>query len=133
MKGKMALLWQVAVIVALIAAPVAAPIVPAQAQTSNTCLTVENNRSRQTSVAVVGYNETSDYWSFNAGESAVLVNSRTGPLRGSTFTVRLYDGDGIDSGRQLEGNNKYVTWRYDAQITDNGKCTDGSWVATLHD
>ena len=120
MRGKAARLW------------VAGPIAPAQAQTADTCLSVENNRSRQTSVAVVGFNETSAYWTFNAGESAILVNSN-GPLRGSSFTVRLYEGEGIDSSRQLEGNNKYVSWRYDAQITDNGKCTDGAWVATLHD
>jgi hypothetical protein len=83
---------------ALIAAPAAAPIAPALGQTTNTCLSVENTRSRQTSVAVVGFNETSAYWTFGAGESAVLVNE-SGPLRGSTFTIRLYDGDGIDANR----------------------------------
>jgi hypothetical protein len=119
-------------IAALIVVPVAAPVAPAQAQTSNSCLSVENNRSRTTSVTVVGFNETTGYWSFAAGESAVLT-AHDSPIRGATFTLRVYDGDGIDSARQLTGNNTYVNWRYDAQDTDSGKCPDGIWVATLHD
>jgi len=122
----------VAVTAVFVVTPVAIPVVPAQAQTSNSCLSVENNRSRVTSVAVVGFNETSGYWSFAAGESAVL-NVNDSPIRGSTFTIRVYDGQGVNLGRQLEGSNKYVNWRYDAQLTDNGKCSDGAWVATLHD
>jgi hypothetical protein len=130
--GRLRAVWTAAVIAALIAGPAAGAFVPAEAQTANTCLSIENNRSRETSVAVVGFDETNAYWSFNASESAVLVNSG-GPIRASTFTIRLYDGEGIDSSRQLEGSNKYVSWRYDPQMTDNGKCTDGAWVATLHD
>lgn len=122
----------VAMIAALIVVPSAAPVAPAQAQTSNSCLSVENNRSRTTSVTVVGFNETTGYWSFAAGESAVLT-THDSPIRGATFTLRAYDGDGIDSARQLAGSNKYVNWRYDAQDTDSGKCPDGIWVATLHD
>lgn len=120
---------------ALIAAsmvPIAVHAVPAHAQTANSCLAIENNRSRETSVAVVGFNETSGYWSFAAGESAVLANGG-GPIHGSTFTIRLYDGEGVNTARQLDGSNKYVNWRYDAQNTDQGKCPDGAWVATLHD
>jgi hypothetical protein len=83
--GRLRALWTAAVIAALIAGPAAGALVPAQAQTANTCLSIENN------------------------------------------------GEGINSSRQLEGSNTYVSWRYDAQITDNGKCMDGAWVATLHD
>jgi hypothetical protein len=122
----------VAVMAVLVVTPLAAPVVPVEAQTSSSCLSVQNNRSRVTSVAVVGFNETSSYWSFAAGEAAVL-NMNSSPIRGSTFTIRVYDGDGVNSDRQLEGNNKYVNWRYDAQLTDAGKCSDGAWVATLHD
>lgn len=123
----------VAVIVAFVVTTVAAPVVPAQAQTPNSCLIVENNRSSATtSVTVVGFKENSSYWSFAAGESAVL-NMNNSPIHSSSFTIRVYDGDGINSSRQLEGSNKYVNWRYDTQRTDNGKCPDGGWVATLHD
>lgn len=123
----------VTVMAAFVAMPVAAPVVPAQAQTPNSCLIVENNRSSATtSVTVVGFKETSSYWSFVAGESAVL-NMNNSPIHASSFTIRVYDGDGINSSKQLEGSNKYVNWRYDTQRTDNGKCPDGGWVATLHD
>ena len=122
----------VAVMAAFVVVPVTAPVVPAHAQTSSSCLSVENNRSRVTSVAVVGFNETSGYWSFAAGESAVLT-IKDSPIRGSTFTIRVYDGEGVNSARQLAGSNEYVNWRYDTQRTDNGKCPDGEWVATLHD
>lgn len=124
--------WTAGVMAALIAGLAAEAFVPAQAQTASTCLSIENKRSRQTSVTVVGFNETSGYWAFDAGESAVLMINDA-PIRGSAFTIQLYDGEGIDSARQLEGSNKYVNWRYDAQVTDNGKCPDGAWVATLHD
>ena len=119
-------------IVVLLGLPAVAPVTPAHGQTNSTCLDVKNNRSDQISVAVVGFDENNSYWVFAAGESAVLVND-SGPLRGVSFTIRLYSGEGINSSRQLEGSNKYVSWNYDASVTDNGKCTDGAWVATLHD
>ncbi|MHB8731111.1 MAG: hypothetical protein ACYDAB_04910 [bacterium] len=118
-------------VVASLAIPIAVPVAPVDAQTNSTCLDVKNNRSDTISVAVVGFKEDTSYWLFAPGESAVLVNDN-GPLRGSTFTIRLYMGEGVNSGRQLEGSNKYVTWNYDSTITDSGKCTDGAWVATLH-
>jgi hypothetical protein len=111
---------------------VLAHTVPVQAQTVSTCLSVENNRTRTTSVAVVGFNENSGYWSFAPGEGAVLVQD-SGPIRGASFTIRLYDGEGVNRSQQLGGDNKYVSWRYDAERTDHGKCSDGEWVATLHD
>lgn len=121
-----------AAIVALLGLPVVAPVTPAHGQTTATCLDVKNNRSETISVAVVGFDENNSYWVFAGGESAVLVNDN-GPLRGTSFTIRLYSGEGINSSRQLEGSNRYVSWNYDASITDNGKCSDGAWVATLHD
>ena len=123
--------WVAATIVVGLAIPVALPVAPVHAQTASTCLDVKNSRGETISVAVVGFREDSSYWVFAPGESAVLVNDN-GPLRGSTFTIRLYTGDGISAGRQLEGSNKYVSWNYDTTITDNGKCSDGAWVATLH-
>jgi len=120
-----------AMIVVMLAAPIAGPVPPVPGQTPSTCLDVKNDRSDTISVAVVGYAEGASYWAFAPGESAVLVNDN-GPLRGATFTIRLYTGEGINSGRQLEGSNKYVSWNYDTTITDNGKCSDGAWVATLH-
>lgn len=123
--------WAAAAIVILLGLPVAVPVTPALGQTNSTCLDVKNNRSDQISVTVVGFDENSNYWVFAAGESAVLVNDN-GPLRGASFTIRLYSGEGINSSRQLEGSNKYVSWNFDASVTDNGKCADGAWVATLH-
>ncbi|HET7264026.1 MAG TPA: hypothetical protein VFL28_05105 [bacterium] len=121
-----------AMVVVPLGLPVAVPVTPAHAQTNATCLDVKNTRSDQITVTVVGFDENNSYWVFGAGESAVLVNDN-GPLRGSTFTIRLYSGEGINSSRQLTGSNKYVSWDYDASVTDNGKCSDGAWVATLHD
>ncbi len=117
--------WIAALVVVLLG-------LPAHGQTNATCLDVKNSRGDQISVTVVGFDENSSYWVFGAGESAVLVDNN-GPLRGATFTIRLYSGEGINSSRQLEGSNKYVSWNYDASVTDNGKCSDGAWVATLHD
>ncbi|HKX18783.1 MAG TPA: hypothetical protein VJT33_12295 [bacterium] len=121
-----------AMVVVLLGLPVVARVTPAHGQTNSTCLDVKNSRSDQISVAVVGFDENNSYWVFAVGESAVLVNDN-GPLRGASFTIRLYNGEGINSSRQLEGSNKYVSWNYDASVTDNGKCSDGAWVATLHD
>lgn len=118
--------------VVLLGLAVGMAVAPVHGQTSSTCLDVKNTRSDQISIAVVGFDENNSYWVFAAGESAVLVNDN-GPLRGASFTIRLYSGEGISSNRQLEGSNKYVSWNYDAAITDNGKCSDGAWVATLHD
>lgn len=124
--------WIAAMGVVLLGWAVAVPVTPVHGQTNSTCLDVKNTRSDQISVAVVGFDENNNYWVFAAGESAVLVND-SGPLRGASFTIRLYSGEGINSSRQLEGSNKYVSWNYDTSVTDNGKCSDGAWVATLHD
>jgi hypothetical protein len=120
-----------AMIVVVLAAQIAGPVPTVHGQTASTCLDIKSNRSDTISVAVVGYAEDSSYWVFAPGESAVLVNDN-GPLRGATYTIRLYTGEGINSSRQMEGSNKYVSWNYDSTISDNGKCSDGAWVATLH-
>ncbi|HKX16430.1 MAG TPA: zinc ribbon domain-containing protein [bacterium] len=112
--------------------PAPTPAPSGQAKPSNSCLKIVNQRSVVTTVAVVGYNESVSFWDFTAGETGVLVTGGE-PLHGSNFTIRLYDGKGIDASRQLEGNNKHVFWRFDPSVTDNGKCPSGAWVGTLHD
>ena len=112
--------------------PAPTPAPSGQAKPSNSCLKIENHRSVVTTVTVVGYNESVSFWDFSPGENGVLVTGGEA-LHGSNFTIRLYDGKGIDASRQLEGNNKHVFWRFDPSVTDNGKCPSGAWVGTLHD
>ena len=113
-------------------------IAPAYAQSSQTCLVVRNNRSNVTTVTVRGYDEDNWRWIFQPGEYTYLTYGKIAgsPLVRSGkdgFTIHLYDGSGIDNSRSMPGDNRYVTWTYRADLTHDGACSDGSWLATLHD
>lgn len=129
MQGKTLLRNAVAVLAIGIMLAVAAP---ARGDSTNTCLKVVNNRSRTTSVTVRGYDEKNSWWSFAPGESAYLTMDGS-PIRSASFTIYLYDGDGINNSQSLTGDNKFVDWKLDPESQDHGRCQDGSEVVTLHD
>jgi hypothetical protein len=112
----------------------------AAAQNAETCLVVNNARSRAISIVVGGH---SGYWTLQANTTSVLTD-KSGPIRAALFFLSIYEGEGGSAGKLLEQTKpgdsglQHTLWTFLTPQLDNdgrnlAECHGNSWLALIHD
>jgi hypothetical protein len=122
----------------------------ARAQTARTCLVVSNawyTPTRDKTISITVDEQPGGFWPSHFHSNDTVVSSPSGVVRGSSFTIHIYDGDQGSSGALLAtstsgpvSRDPHILWTFVAPGSTNARtyrtadCDDsGYWLALVHD